>query len=642
MKKYATENALVILSLLLLSLLFFIISFLSEGTYDLGDGIRHYLVSRYSWFHHDLLMYSWGKPFFTLISSVFSQFGLLGINFFNILCGVLSAFFTYKIAQHLNIKFAVITIPFLLFTPIYFPTLNSGLTEPFFSFILIFSIYLFLQKKFFWSCVIVSFLPFVRTEGFLILPLFFLILVIRKKYLPIFFLGFGTLIYSIAGYFYYNDFFWVLNQNPYDGTNIDIYGSGELLHFVKNYKDILGVTLSALFVLGVLWVLKTLIVATKEKTIFKEDLTEEIILIYGSFFIYFVAHSVMWWKGLANSLGLIRVLAGVVPPAIIICLRGIELVFLSIHMQTKKIIRNIILVIIVIIVVITPFTMYFFPYKLNVEEKVLKETADWYKQTNYTHHKIYYLAPYLAHLLNVDSFNSEKVGELWGLYPAIEQWGIDVIPDSTIVIWDAHFGPNECKIPLEKIMTDPNFQLLNSFKPEVAFQTLGGYNYEAHVFMKLPKQKEFKLLSEKIYDFEEDLDIYNVQTIDNTKAFSGGRSCKVTADVEYSATFKSRTIDIPSNTSLIKVSSSILTDKLNPLEALIVMSVDSEKNESIIWESRDIKYDTTIKDWQEVKTEFYLTKNHISESNTISIYYWNRSKEEFYFDDLTIQFWGQE
>jgi hypothetical protein len=220
MNKFFTEKHFVAALLLFFLFFFFSISFFSEGTYDVGDGIRHYLVSRYSWFHHDLLMYSWGKPFFTLISSVFSQFGLIGMNIFNILCGVGSAFLTYKIAEKLKIKYAIFAIPFLLFTPIYFPTLNSGLTEPFFSFILIFSIYLFLNNFILWSCVVLSFLPFVRTEGFLILPLFFLILIIRKKYFITPFLGFGTLIYSIAGFFYYNDFFWVINQNPYDGTNV--------------------------------------------------------------------------------------------------------------------------------------------------------------------------------------------------------------------------------------------------------------------------------------------------------------------------------------------------------------------------------------------------------------------------------------
>jgi hypothetical protein len=303
---------------------------------------------------------------------------------------------------------------------------------------------------------------------------------------------------------------------------------------------------------------------------------------------------------------------------------------------------NTLLVFILGLVAWVPFSKSYFPFKLNGEEKVLKETIDWFNKTNYTNQKIYYLSPYLAHLLNIDSFDSEKVGELWGLYPTIEEWGIDAIPDSTIVIWDAHFGPNECKIPFEKIMTDPNFQLLNSFKPKEPFQVLGGYNYEVHVFMKLPKKKEFKLLSQKFYDFEEELDLLNVTTIGSTKSFSGNKSCELNSKIEYSATFKEKTLKIPYNTTLIKVSAKVLVEMEKPIEALIIMSIDNNPSESLLWESKEIKINQSIKEWQEVRCEFYLSKNFISETNDISIYFWNRSKENFSVDDLIIEFFGQD
>ena len=82
---------------ILLFALFFCIAYFSDATFDAGDGIRHYLVSRYSWKHPDLLLYSWGKPFFTIVSSPFSQFGFMGMAVFNILCGIGAAFFSYKI-----------------------------------------------------------------------------------------------------------------------------------------------------------------------------------------------------------------------------------------------------------------------------------------------------------------------------------------------------------------------------------------------------------------------------------------------------------------------------------------------------------------------------------------------------------------
>lgn len=51
----------VLLLLVILFVLMFCISFFSEGTFDPGDGVRHYLISRYSWQHHYLFLDSWGK-----------------------------------------------------------------------------------------------------------------------------------------------------------------------------------------------------------------------------------------------------------------------------------------------------------------------------------------------------------------------------------------------------------------------------------------------------------------------------------------------------------------------------------------------------------------------------------------------------
>ncbi|MGZ4048893.1 MAG: hypothetical protein ACXVNN_05975, partial [Bacteroidia bacterium] len=70
--KILSEKRSVLLLLLFCVIVFFCFSYFAGATYDAGDGLRHYLVSRYCWEHHDLLLYSWGKPFFTIISSPFS------------------------------------------------------------------------------------------------------------------------------------------------------------------------------------------------------------------------------------------------------------------------------------------------------------------------------------------------------------------------------------------------------------------------------------------------------------------------------------------------------------------------------------------------------------------------------------------
>ena len=641
MFKNDNQSKAILILLVGLFAFFFCISFFSEASFDAGDGIRHYLVSRYSWEHPDLLLYSWGKPFFTIISSPFSQIGFMGIAVFNILCGIGSAFFAYKTAQLLKLNYAFLVIPFLLFTPCYFPTLNSGLTEPFFGFILIASIYLMFAERHLFACIVVSFLPFVRTEGNMILPLFFIVLLYRKKFLHIPALAFGTLIYSIIGFFYYNDFFWIKNQNPYDGSNRSFYGSGELLHFIKNHNFIWGSALSILFVLGIAVILIKGFKIIKNKELKESKLPEELLLIYGAFAIYFIAHSIMWWKGLANSLGLLRVLAGVVPCSALICLRGFNLVMIP-FFREKKFLQFAIVAILIFWVIRSPFKHEYFPYKMDKEQALIKEAGDWFKGSSYTKQKVYYLYPYLAHVLNVDSFDPNKVAELWGLYPTIKEWGIGAIPDSTIIFWDAHFGPNECKIPLDTILNDPNFELIKTFKPETPFQVLGGYDFGVFVFMKLSKPKSRVLISSDSINLEESLSfLENESSISSEKFFSGKRSCVLNEFNEYSITIKKHVSEIPASIQKIDFRLKLLDPKDNSKNAVVVLSIDDEFGKNVFWQGIPLKHiQNDSSEWSDVKASFLLDINSFSQKNILKMYVWNKEKRLFYIDDIIVDYWG--
>lgn len=637
------ENKYALALLSVSAVFFFLISYLSDATYDPGDGIRHYLVSRYSWQHPDLLLYSWGKPFFTILSSPFSQFGLIGMNVFNILCGIGAAYFTFKTAQKLGINNALLAIVFLLFTPCYFPTLNSGLTEPLFSLVLIVSIYFFISEKYIPSAILLSFLPFVRTEGNFIIFLFIIVFVIRRKYFSMLFLGSGSLVYSIVGLFYFNDFFWIINQNPYNGDNKAFYGSGDLLHFVNNYNFILGTVLTVLFCVGLLSFIWIIFRATLNKKIVEGKLPEEFFLIYGSFLIYFIAHSIMWWKGLANSLGLLRVIAAVAPCSALICLRGLNAIILPV-IDKNKIIKFSIVGIIVLLVIRSPFKHEYFPYRYDQEQTVIKQAGDWFVNSEFKDKKVYYLYPLLAHVLNIDSFNPDKVGELWGLYPAIKEWGIGVIPDSTIVIWDAHFGPNECRIPLDTIMNDPNFKLIKKFNPDVPFTTLGGYNFEVYAFMKLKEPQQVKMISNKFYDFESSDGLENIASIHDGYAFSGNKSIWLNNENEYGATVKIRASELPIHTSRIVFRGKYYSDSKDSSQALLVLSIDNIKNENINWYGRPLKnfIQTDVLLWKNFECSFVISPGSLQNDEWISIYVWNKGKQIFYIDDCSLSFFGKE
>jgi hypothetical protein len=618
--------------------------FFSETCFYSGDCMQHYLIARYSWLHPNLFLDSWGKPFFTLICSLFAQFGLKGAIFFNVFCGVATAYFIFKICKILNLENAWIAIFFVLFAPGYFPTLNSGLTEPFFSFILMACIYGFFNKKYAISCIVISFLPFIRTEGFFILPLFILALVYRGQWFSILLLGFGTLLYSIIGKIFLNDFFWIMNQNPYNGSNKEIYGHGKLLHFVSNYDYLIGTTLMIFLMAGLLALTRSL-QSNKTKNIILRDtfFIEELFLLYGSFAIYLVAHSIMWWKGWANSLGLLRVMAAVLPCTAIICLRGFNLLFIQ-QLRKTTTIKHTIIIGVLAFIIITPLTKNYFPFKLTPEQLMVKKAADWFKTTNYTKQRLIYLDPFLTYLLDVDTYDPYKVAQLWGLYPTIKTYGIDAIPDSSVVFWDAHYGANECRIPLGKLIEDNHFKLIKSFTPEIKFNTLSGSGYEIHVFMKLKKVSEIDQLKSLRFDFETQATQITSGVLDSTFAFSGNKSLKIISTNEYSGSLNLPVGDIPIGTLQCKMRARIYNPNQDSIKLVSVISFNDKNNNNLMYDGKNIAIESSTKsnDWFEVESTCNLIpSSYANKTNKFGFYFWNLNHKTYYIDNLELHFIGR-
>lgn len=625
---YFNEKRFVFFLLLSFFLFFLTLTFFAETTFDVGDGIRHYLISRYSWNHPGMFLDSWGKPFFTIVSSPFSQFGLYGTTVFNIICGIASAYITYTIAKKLNYKNAWLTIPFLLFAPIYLPTMNSGLTEPFFGLVLILSIFLMLEKKYYSTAILISFLPFVRTEGFLFLPLFFIVLIYYRSFVPALLLSFGTVLYSIIGALYFGDFFWIKTQNPYNGANRDAYGSGELSSFADRYEFIWGEVLTTLLVLGILLIIIQVFFKrkdTSEKKFLSLFINVETTLILGCFVVFFAAHSIMWWKGLANSMGLVRVFASVMPCSTLICLKGFNLLTPDLVFR-NKIIKVSLIAVLLFFILFKPFKSEYFPFKLSQEQVLVKEAADWMKAEGYDKQKLYYLYPYLPLLLDVDAFDFNKAADLWGLYPRMKKEGVATIPDGTIVFWDAHFGPNECAIPLDTIMNDPNFDLLKTFYPKERFTTLGGFPFTISIFEKRnkPKLPEEKLLDELAslkFELPNEMDVLN-------------------KDTEYGKMLEKPVSAFPSQTSQLIFNAAYLSEDVNSKDAVVVLAIDSKESKNLFWAGNPFSFYTDSAGTKNIVVNFFVSLNSFQSTDIIKVFIWNKNKQEFIVKENKISCFG--
>jgi hypothetical protein len=138
-----------------------------DNTYDMGDSIIHYAISHYSWKHYYLFFDNWGKPVFTMLASPFAQVGWKGITFFNSLVGVCTCILIAQIIKKLEWNISPYAALMLFFIPNYPLILNSGLTEPLYALILVSAIYFIVFEQYTWCAVVMSFLPFVRSEGYI-------------------------------------------------------------------------------------------------------------------------------------------------------------------------------------------------------------------------------------------------------------------------------------------------------------------------------------------------------------------------------------------------------------------------------------------------------------------------------------------
>ena len=463
--------------------------FLSEGTHGGADDVSHYHLARYAFQNPKFFLNLWGKPFFTALMAPFAQLGFHGVRIFNVLAGTATAYFTYRTAKLFNISTPIIAIFLLISSPLYTVLMISGMTEILFSLVLILSIFLFFRKNYIWSAILLSFIPFVRTEGAVIIPLFMIALAWERQWRALPFLMFGFVFYSIAGSFYHDDILWIIHKMPYSGNAKDIYGSGELLHYLHASKYIFGLPLAMLLALGlVAWLTEPLV----KKEGVKKAWLMQMLVGYLPFFTYFVAHSYVWWKGMGNSVGMIRVIVAVLPSAVLLASLGWSRILDL--MPVQRTIKYVGTGIMALLLAAIPYTIYRIPVPLEGTQAIVKDASDWMLQSEYSGAKTYYFNPFFPHFLNTNPYDSNQ--NAW--FIPDREHPENSVKVGEIVIWDAHFGPNEGRMPLGNLMNNTGFKLVHLTREHEPFIVLGGYTYEIYFFQRIPTEEAVD--NHKIYE----------------------------------------------------------------------------------------------------------------------------------------------
>lgn len=442
---------------------------LFDGTGDSGDSILHYLHAKYAIEHPENLVKHWAKPIFTLFALPFAQLGFVGMKLMNAIITGLSLYFTVKCGEKLNLKNSIAAGVILLFSPLYYSLTFSGLTEPMFALFLSLGLYGILSQRLHLSAFIFSFLPFVRTEGYIILVVVALYFILKNNWKVLPYLTIGTLVYSVIGSFYYDDIFWVFSKVPYVATE-DVYGKGNLFHFVDQLIYVIGVPNYILFWLGLL----LLILRTFKKP-FNAELS---ILVIGGFLTYFIAHSLFWYLGGFNSLGLKRVLIGLMPLIGIICLFAFN--FLSENLTSgRDKISRIVQFSLVTLIVIFPFTNNHAALQLErdlslkKDQQLALELADYLQSNNLSERRIVCAPTYFCEILDVDPFDGRQRLNL-------TKSALRVLKKGDILIWDDWYTGFENQVPLSLLSQSNDLNKLHYLELQD-----GGRLIQYHVFEKL-------------------------------------------------------------------------------------------------------------------------------------------------------------
>ncbi len=423
-----------------------IVIFVFNGTGGEGDSITHFLFARYAPVHPELFFDHWAKPVFVLLSSPFAQFGFNGIKVFNVLVSMLTIYFTYRIACKLNLKNEILSAIFLIFSPLYFILTFSGLTEPLFALFVALGIYFALKEKYLAAAIIISFLPFIRSEGLIIIGIFGFYFLLKNNRKSILLLLTGHIVYSLAGYFIYHDILWVFTKIPYNNLGSP-YGHGDLFHFFNELIYVTGVPGYVLFWTGYLFIIFK---------IFKRSVSLElVILIFLGFSAYFTAHTLFWYLGIFNSMGLKRVLIGVMPLIAIISLTGFD--FITGILIKNLLLKRVIGVLIIIYVMIFPFlhnpasVNWKKDMMLTEKQKIAKNISGKLADKKAAGHRFVFSDPYLSLALNIDYFDTEKRIELTNDY-------LKHVKSGDIIIWDNWFSKTQLNISRKEISQNSKLQ----------------------------------------------------------------------------------------------------------------------------------------------------------------------------------------
>jgi hypothetical protein len=429
--------------------------FITKNTYDTGDSILHYIFARFAPQHPLNLLDNWAKPLVTLLLAGPAQLGLRGVMLWQCALVGASAWLSYRVAERLQIPYAALAVLLCYTAPDYFRIQFSGLTEPLFGFLLIAGVALLVSGRAGWSAVLISWLPFVRSEGFILLGLWVLCLAWQRQWRALPWLLLGYVAYSIIGGIVLGELGWVFGRNSY--PIISPYGHGSWDTFVVALLYLMGWVMTVLVALGgaqLAWRV------TSRASWCSSLFSVELLLVYGVVGTFLATHTLFWVFGLFGSAGLTRVLAVLTPLLAIIALRGLSCLLLlgRTALAQQRIALG-----------VSGLACAFLFTGLHMEMRwqrdfgqpgdlaLIEQATVWYRQQPALAHRLVIMHhPGVVAALDIDIFAYKDRAPTAAFgHPKMSR-----LAPGTLVFWDDWCSPGEGGLPLDSLQKNPHFRQL--------------------------------------------------------------------------------------------------------------------------------------------------------------------------------------
>lgn len=621
--------------IVLVAIVLALIQMMATGIAGETDSIAHYEIARYAFKYPQFFLDHWGKPLYTILAAPFAQLGYTGAIAFNLLCGLLTGWLASLIAGKLGYRLAWAAVIFTVFTPMYLFIMYSSLTEILFSLVLVAAIYLFISKRFIWSAIMISLIPYARTEGVMFLVLFIPALLMAKQYRALPFLLTGFVLFGLLGWPYYGDFLWFFTKMPYSMTSSQLYGGGSFWFYFKEMDYMVNSPLLLLIIIGLVFIVLDLKKGLKSLGDIRY-ITLYILIIPGLFG-FILAQSYLWWKGL-GILASLRFMTCVLPLAAIIALAGFD--WMMERLKSLRILQVVFGIFILWLTVSRPFSDSYriLPMKPGPNNAVMAELADWLKSSPYSNRKSYFTDPLYTFYRDMNPHNQEKCFRVYsyaGINPS------SLMKPGELLIWDPQFAGYEGRLPFDSLENNKNLRLLKLFRPKEPFTVIGGEEYRLAVFMRALRDTN-RTVYQVFYfnDFESTLLDGQKKFLSTEFASSGKNSMLLNPDNIYSPSLEDKLVNLPDTGWLsLRASARILNPgPVEPGNTLLVFSIENANHKILQYSAvRDTIPGIIPGTWFELTQTVEVDRNN-PPGGIYKAYVWYTGNNRIFVDDLKLEF----